>query len=243
LNLRAHADSGITYAEHRVGPRAGAWMRLDEGAVELDVRGLDGEPTTLRHRVPGIDGEVQDDLLDLRRVGLDAAEGRVEQGDQLDRLADQRLEHLRHAGHDPVEVEHARLEHLLAAEREALLSERRRAIRRFPDQLDAAPEGPELVLRGDRVAAQAGRAGVFEARHVSRLDPAAGVEADELAGGAVAEHPCERRVDEQRDPVALDVDALDRALDQGAIAPLALALDREELSVPDGDAGLVGEAC
>ena len=110
-----------------------------------------------------------------------------------------------------------------------------------PDERTVAPDGLELVLRGHRLAAQAGRAVVFEARHVSRLDPAAGVEADELAGGAVAEHPCERRVDEPRDPVALDVDALDRALDQGAIAPLALALAREELSVPDGDAGLVGE--
>src|SRR5207302_5610555 len=74
LNLRTHAGSAIAHTEHRVGSNAGARMRLDERAVELDVAGLDGEPTALWHRVPGVDGEVQDDLLDLRRVGLDAAE-------------------------------------------------------------------------------------------------------------------------------------------------------------------------
>ena len=123
LNLRAHADSGVAHAEHRVGPGAGAGMRLDEGVVEVDVAGLDRKPSALRHRVAGVHREVEDDLLDLRRVGLHAAEGRIEQAVQLDRLADQRPEHLGHAGDDTVQVEHARLEHLLAAEREELLGQ------------------------------------------------------------------------------------------------------------------------
>jgi len=41
----------------------------------------------------------------------------------------------------PLRSRHARLEHLLAAEREELLGEGRRAIRRLPDQLEIAPSG------------------------------------------------------------------------------------------------------
>ena len=145
LDLGTHADPGVAYAQHRVGPRARARMRAHEDGVELDVGGLDGQAPALRHRVACVHRQVQDDLLDLRGIGLHATQRGVEHRDQLDRLADQRPQHLRDVRHHAVEIQHPRLEHLLAAEGEELLGERRRAVRRLLDQLDIAP--PRVVGR------------------------------------------------------------------------------------------------
>src|SRR5262249_28818958 len=110
-----------------------------------------------------------------------------------------------------------------------------------PDLRAVTPRRLQLVLRPDRLAPPPRRPVALAPRAMVGRGPAAGIEADELVGVVVAEHARERRVDEQGDPVALDVDALDRALDQRAVAPLALALAREELRVPDGHGRLVGE--
>ena len=72
-------------------------MRI--GLVQVRVRRPYLEPTAFGHRVPGVECEVHDHLPDLSRVGLHAAQCRVELGDQLDVLADHAVEHLLHLGH------------------------------------------------------------------------------------------------------------------------------------------------
>ena len=93
--------------------------------LELDGRRLDRERAAVGHRVARVHGEVEDHLLELPRVGLDRAGSGVEVHDERDVLADQAVEHLLDVGDDLVQVELAGLNHLLAAEREELLRERR----------------------------------------------------------------------------------------------------------------------
>ena len=77
------------------------------------------------HRVAGVDGQVHQHLLDLRRVDADAPEGGVEPRHDLDVLAEERPQHARGVRDEGVEVDDLRLQHLLAAEGEELAHEAR----------------------------------------------------------------------------------------------------------------------
>ena len=79
-----------------------------------------------RHRVAGVGGEVEDHLLELRAVGLDRREVGREPDADADVVADDPAQHRLHVGDDLVEVEHARVQHLPAAEGQQLARERRR---------------------------------------------------------------------------------------------------------------------
>ena len=89
--------------------------------AQLGVRRGDDKPPALRHGVTGVRRQVQHDLPDLRRVGLHLAEVRGRLGDELDVRPDEPLHHRPHVPDDGVQVQHARDEHLLAAERHDLL--------------------------------------------------------------------------------------------------------------------------
>ena len=79
----------------------------------------------MRHRVARVHGEVDDHLLDLRRVGAHRGELGAEHRHELDVLADQPAQHHVHVADRRVQVEDPRLQHLPAAEREQLAGERR----------------------------------------------------------------------------------------------------------------------
>ena len=122
-----------------------------------DVRGLDRHRAALRHRVARVHGEVDDHLLDLRRVGAHRARARAEHRDELDVLADQPAQHHVHVADRRVQVEDPRLQHLPAAEREQLARERGRAVGRPLDLLGVPAQlrvgraaDQELAVPGDR---------------------------------------------------------------------------------------------
>jgi hypothetical protein len=94
------------------------------GAVlDLGVRELDRQHPAGGHRVAGVHDQVDDDLLELAGVRLDRPEVRRRDAAKLDVLADQSREHLLELGDELGEVEHARLEHLAAAEGEEMARE------------------------------------------------------------------------------------------------------------------------
>ena len=97
---------------------AGASLAAGGGVdlVQLHVAGLDDELAPLGHGVARVDGQVGDDLLHLAGVGLHPPQPGVEDGDELDVLADEPPEHGLDTGHHRVEVQDAQLEDLLAAE-------------------------------------------------------------------------------------------------------------------------------
>ena len=139
------------------GSRAG--ISEGERRAQVDVGRLDGQSPAIRHGILGIDREVGDDLLDLRGVGPHRAR-RARHHGELDVLADQAPEHGHQPRHDGGQVEDARLEHLLAAEREELPREPRGSLRGLLDQLHGVAPGSgglERVEQELRAAADDGQ--------------------------------------------------------------------------------------
>ena len=123
---QAHArPDGVTLVE----------LKLSRG----DLGELDGERAARRHRVARVHGQIEKDLFDLGRVRLDRRRVGGRPHVQLDVLADQALEDGLETLHELVQVEDARLQHLLAAQGQELPGERGCAIRRVRDQVDIAP--------------------------------------------------------------------------------------------------------
>ncbi len=131
-----HADAGVAHPQHDVGPRHGR-----AGIVEDDVGvgGGDRELSASRHRVAGVHGEVDEDLLDLSPVRPDAAELRVERLDERHLFAEKPAEHPVHVGDDAVEVSHPWLQHLPARIRQQLPRQRRGPVGRPFDLLEVFP--------------------------------------------------------------------------------------------------------
>src|SRR2546429_552700 len=66
-----NADTGSADAEHDVVAWGYVHQPAGVVAVELRIGGLDGQYATVWHRVPGVRGKVEDDLLDETVVGPD----------------------------------------------------------------------------------------------------------------------------------------------------------------------------
>ena len=96
--------------------------------VEIDVARLDGQHAAVGHGVAGVDDQVHQHLLELRRVEADAAE--IARGDdaQLDVLADDAPQQVLHLHDQRVEIDDARLGDLPAREAEELPGQRRAAL-------------------------------------------------------------------------------------------------------------------
>ena len=73
-------------------------------------------------------------------IGADGRGVRVQPDAQLHVFAHQARQHRPHFGYRAVEIEHARFEHLLAAEGQQLLSQARRALSGLVDRLDPLPQ-------------------------------------------------------------------------------------------------------
>ena len=174
LDLGGHAVAGIADREHDVGARLDLGMGPGVGLVQGHVAGRERQPAPVRHRVAGVDGQVEQDLLDLPRVGLDAPGGRIERGRDLDVLADHATQQGLDSGHDGVQIQHARLQDLLAAEGQELMRELGGALGGALDDLDLPPD---RVLRGQRVeheiaaAADGGQQVVEVVGHAGREPP------------------------------------------------------------------------
>ena len=120
LRRLVHSLAGIAHGKEHV--RAGRGIRVHRAIpfAERDVRRLDRDPPTPRHRVPRIDDQIDDDLLQLAGVGVHERELRIELCHELNVLAQKPPEHLLEIAGERVEVEDVRLQHLTAAEREQL---------------------------------------------------------------------------------------------------------------------------
>ena len=98
----------VAHGEHGIRARHNLDVGLSIAFIEFDVGGFDGESASLRHRVPRIDGEVHDDLVDLPRVDLDRAEVGRQSRRELDILADQTLKQFSRVNDDGVEIDDPR---------------------------------------------------------------------------------------------------------------------------------------
>ena len=79
-------------------------MRIREISIHPPVRRLDDEPAAGRHRVPGVDAEVEHALLQLAGVALDDQQVAAQVRRDLDCLFKGALDERESAGHDVVQV-------------------------------------------------------------------------------------------------------------------------------------------
>src|SRR5690606_20302833 len=112
--FRIHTTAGVAYGQHY------KWTGLDLKVlacillIQNDVGRFDGQFTSLRHRIPGVNSQVHYHLFDLPRISFDRPQLRFEDGLQHNILSDQTVEHLFHIHDDLVEIQHSWLEDLLA---------------------------------------------------------------------------------------------------------------------------------
>src|SRR5690606_6244665 len=92
---------------------ADVWARYDAvrksvriAAGQLGVRGADGDPPPVGHRVPRVYDEVEHHLLQLSRVHADGGEVRGGVHHQLDLLPDQSPHDAMEVGERAVEIDH-----------------------------------------------------------------------------------------------------------------------------------------
>src|SRR5207245_2861859 len=109
---------------------------------------FDGEAAAGRHGVARIHGEVEDDLIDLPRVGDDQPHTFAQMHGNFDVLPEQPAQHRFDVRHHTVEIDRLDFKDLLAAEGEELVRQGGAAASALLDQLDVAPRGvvrPEPV--------------------------------------------------------------------------------------------------
>src|ERR1019366_6715274 len=94
----------------------------------------------------GVDGEVDQHLLELPWIGVDQSEIRVEMRRERNILTNEAAEHLLHVGNDGVNTHRADLKNLFPAEREELARECRGSSRRVAYFLNV---GPYIFGRAD----------------------------------------------------------------------------------------------
>ena len=131
LGVCVHAAAGVGDSQHHVAARLHLGGSLSVLLVEKRVAGLQSQFAALGHGIPGVDGQVHDDLFHLATIDVHAAQLRLQMTGDFHILADHPAQHLLHVAHDAVEAYHRRHQHLLAAERQELTGDRCRPVARF----------------------------------------------------------------------------------------------------------------
>src|SRR5215472_17487893 len=95
-------------------------MSVAVAVGKSDVGGFQNQFASSRHSVSRVCRQVHQHLLDLPQVGLDQTQVVGQAGVDFHVFSDQPPQHALHVGNHLVEVEHSRLQNLLAAESQQL---------------------------------------------------------------------------------------------------------------------------
>ena len=127
LSFRVHALARIADRKHHVfsGPKRS--MKSGIVLIENHVGSFDCELSTRGHGITGIDCQIHDYLLNLTGVSANRCKAGIGDHHQVNVLADHAVEHFEVLGHHAVEIENPWSQHLLAAEGEKLVGQRRGA--------------------------------------------------------------------------------------------------------------------
>ena len=165
------ADREQTY---RPGGRRMLGRRMAGGSTS-DVRRLDCQRAAVRHGVAGVDGEVQDDLLQLAGIGLHRVALRTERTSSSTSSPIRRRSIGVSTPDDRVQVEHLGRDDLLAAEGEQLTGQVGRA---FAGVQDLRERLRERIARREPVDASPAVADDDRQQVVEVVRDAAGQPAD-----------------------------------------------------------------
>ena len=147
-HLGRHAGAGVRHGQHHVvaGRHLGVPARVV--LVQHLVGNLDRQPAAAGHGVAGVQGEVQQRALDLRRVGHGGPQARRVHDADLDVLAQRPLQQVRHVGQQRGEVDRHGRERLLARERQQLLGQRGAALGRPDRPIEPRQHGAVRLQHG-----------------------------------------------------------------------------------------------
>jgi hypothetical protein len=65
-----HPTAVVGYAQKHVRPGKIVFLPLSAAGIKFDGRDLNDEFAALRHRIAGVDGQIDEDLLQLCRIGF-----------------------------------------------------------------------------------------------------------------------------------------------------------------------------
>ena len=162
--------AGIGDAQHEVLARRHWRMFTRIRLAHRRPRGADHELAAAGHRVARVEREVDHRLLDLSRIPEHRQRPARQLGLDLDVCAEQPRQQPRDRGDRLVEIEHARLEQLFAAERQQLTRHRSGAFGGAPNLLDV---GPRRMIRRHLAERELGVAGDRRQRIVEIVGDAA----------------------------------------------------------------------
>ena len=114
--------------------------------VEIDVGSVDPQGAAIGHRIAGVDGEVDEDLLELARVDQHGLQVGGERAVQLDVLAERATQQLLDVAYDVVDIDDLGLDDLTPGEGEQLVGQVRRPLAGQANLLDVlAGASPNLL--------------------------------------------------------------------------------------------------
>ena len=131
-----HAAAVVAYGQQHILPGDKPRVIGAVGLVEGGVFRFDGDLADSGDGVPGVDAQIGQDLVDLGGVHLDRPQVRARQPGEIDVLADQPPQHLEHALHGLVQVEHLGGDGLLAGKGQQLPGQVGGALGGLPDFLE-----------------------------------------------------------------------------------------------------------
>ena len=118
-----NAVPGIGHRDQHVIPGSDIAVRAGVFLVEDDVAGLDGELAAVRHRVAGVERQIENRIGELAGVDQRARRIAVEHHVDLDVLSERRPQQIGGLDHQRIDVDLTRLQRLLAGEGEQALGQ------------------------------------------------------------------------------------------------------------------------
>ena len=141
MGFRRHAHTGIGDRQHHIEPGLDGGSGLHGVGIDHHVARFDHQLAAARHGVGRVYRQVQQYLLYLARVRLDASERFAGAEGELDVFVDQPLQQFVHIGDQRIHVEDGGFKRLAPAERQHLARQRRRTVGGLADLLPAAMQG------------------------------------------------------------------------------------------------------
>ena len=125
LRLAVHATAGIADGQADIGTWRQRGEVVDRTAGQFDLGRFDRERSALRHGIPRIDDEIDQNLFKLGLVGSELPVRLVELGDEANVLADQAAQQTFQVRDSGIDREDFRVQRLFATECEQLSDQRR----------------------------------------------------------------------------------------------------------------------
>ena len=105
-DVAGHADTGIDHRDPHVVARIEYGQ--PSGFLSIHVFRCDAQLTAIRHRVSCVDGEVENDKLELRGITRRRPQVGRQIGHHLHESAEAALQQLAHAGDDGIHIHRSR---------------------------------------------------------------------------------------------------------------------------------------